>query len=50
MYRALDNLVATGVLTEITDARRNRAWVATEITAALDDFARRLGRREKSST
>ena len=50
VYRALDNLVATGVLTEITDARRNRVWVATEITAALDDFARRLGRRKKSST
>ena len=46
IYRAIDVLVAAGILTEITEAKRNRVWAALDITAALDDFTRRLGRRQ----
>lgn len=46
IYRAIDVLVDAGILTEITEAKRNRVWAALDITAALDDFTRRLGRRQ----
>jgi Fic family protein len=46
IYRAIEVLVDGGVLTEITDGKRNRVWAALEITAALDDFTRRLGPRQ----
>lgn len=42
---AVDHLVAAGVLAPASDNRRNRAWVATEVILALDDFAARAGRR-----
>lgn len=46
IYRAIDGLVKAGVLAEITSGKRNRVWVAPEVTAALDEFARRVGRRQ----
>lgn len=42
---AVDQLVGAGVLTPASDNRRNRVWVATDVIAALDDFAARAGRR-----
>jgi Fic family protein len=42
---AVDQLVTAGVLAPASENRRNRVWVATEIIAALDDFAARAGRR-----
>lgn len=47
VYRAIDRLENAGVLTEITAGRRNRIWVAVAVTAALDDFADRIGRRQQ---
>ncbi len=42
---AVNQLVTAGVLTPASENRRNRVWVATEVIAALDDFAARAGRR-----
>lgn len=42
---AVDQLVTAGVLAPASENRRNRVWVATEVIAALDDFAARTGRR-----
>jgi hypothetical protein len=42
MIAALAN---SGVLTESTGFKRNRMWQATEVLAALDEFAARAGRR-----
>ena len=46
IYRAIESLESAGILTEITDGKRNRVWVAMSVTAALDEFGRRLGRRQ----
>jgi Fic family protein len=46
IYRAIDLLVDQGILSEITESKRNRVWVAKEVTAALDEFSRRLGQRQ----
>lgn len=46
-YRALDALVERGILSPGTSRKRNRVWVATEITDALDRFAARAGRRAR---
>jgi Fic family protein len=43
--RAIDQLMAAGVLTPASQNRRNRVWVADEVITALDDFAARAGRR-----
>ncbi|WP_436973814.1 Fic family protein [Nocardia asteroides] len=43
--RAINALVEAGVLTEFTGMRRNRLWQAREVLDALDDFARRAGKR-----
>jgi hypothetical protein len=45
-YRAVDRLVELGIVSEITDHARNRLWVAGDVTAALDDFNRRIGKRQ----
>ncbi|MEN3309929.1 MAG: hypothetical protein V7603_6131 [Micromonosporaceae bacterium] len=45
IYRAIAPLADAGVLVEFTDQRRNRAWRAPEVLAALDAFAARAGRR-----
>jgi Fic family protein len=42
---AVDQLVTAGVLAPATQNRRNRVWIATEVIAALDEFAARAGRR-----
>jgi Fic family protein len=42
---AIDTLVTAGVLTTTSDARRNRVWQAPQVLTAIDDFARRAGRR-----
>ncbi len=46
LYRAVDRLVSAGVLVEVTDFKRNRLWVAPDVTSALDDFNRRIGKRQ----
>lgn len=43
--RAIRPLVEAGILTEFTGYRRNRMWCATDITEALDEFARRALRK-----
>ncbi|WP_164703142.1 Fic family protein, partial [Modestobacter sp. KNN46-3] len=43
--RALEPLVAAGVVTEFTGRARNRLWQATEVLTAVDAFAARAGRR-----
>jgi Fic family protein len=45
VYRYLDPLIESGIIVEFTDQARNRAWRATEVLRALDDFAERAGRR-----
>jgi Fic family protein len=46
-YRALDVLAERGVLTLGKSKKRNRIWIATDITDALDRFADRAGRRSR---
>ncbi|MXG92074.1 Fic family protein [Nocardioides flavescens] len=43
--RAIDTLVADGILTSASENRRNRVWIAEEVIAALDEFAARAVRR-----
>nr|WP_261774367.1 Fic family protein [Nocardia neocaledoniensis] len=47
--RAINVLVEAGVLTEFTGMRRNRLWQAREVLDALDDFARRAGKRAQGA-
>ena len=42
---SIATLVDAGVLTPTSDARRNRAWQATIVLTAIDEFSRRAGRR-----
>ena len=42
---SIATLVDAAVLTPTSDARRNRAWQATSVLAAIDEFSRRAGRR-----
>jgi len=44
-YRALDELVARGVLRPANSQRRNRIWIADAVVTALDAFADRAARR-----
>ncbi len=48
VYRQIQPLVDAGVLTEFTDRKRDRAWRATEVLAALDAFAARACRRSRA--
>ncbi|SDS54692.1 Fic family protein [Microterricola viridarii] len=41
-YRAIDQLVEKGYLTEITGRKKNRVWAASEVLAELDDLDRRI--------
>ncbi|WP_350280154.1 Fic family protein [Kribbella sp. HUAS MG21] len=43
--RAVDQLVDAGILRQISTGKRDRAWIARDVIAALDDFATRAGRR-----
>ncbi len=45
VYRQIVPLEEAGVLKEFTDQKRNRVWRSPEVLTALDDFARRAGRR-----
>jgi Fic family protein len=49
VYRSLRPLVDAGVLVEFTDKKRNRLWRAAEVLDALDRFAARAGRRNRSA-
>jgi Fic family protein len=42
---AIDRLVTAEILTQITDGRRNRIWLAKDVVRALDDFGARAKRR-----
>ncbi|AWK74249.1 cell filamentation protein Fic [Rhodococcus oxybenzonivorans] len=42
---AIDRLVDAGILTQITDGRRNRIWQAKDVVSVLDEFAARAKRR-----
>jgi len=42
---AIDRLVDANILTQITDGRRNRIWLAKDVVRVLDDFAARAKRR-----
>jgi Fic family protein len=41
-YRAIDQLVHAGYITEITGRKKNRVWAASEALAELDDLDRRI--------
>jgi Fic family protein len=41
-YRAIDNLVAAGVLRPITESKRNRAWAAGDVLDEAEALIRRL--------
>ena len=43
---AIDRLVDAGVLTQITDGRRNRIWLSKDVVRVLDEFAARAKRRQ----
>jgi len=45
VYPLIDQLVAAGILTPTSDRRRGRRWRSTDVISALDEFARRAGRR-----
>lgn len=40
--RAVEALVDAGVLTPLTEQRRNRLWFAPEVTSAMDGFGQRV--------
>lgn len=42
---AIDRLVDAGVLTQISEGRRNRIWQAKDVVRVLDEFAARAKRR-----
>lgn len=42
---AIDRLVDANILTQITDGRRNRIWLAKDVVQVLDGFAARAKRR-----
>lgn len=48
VYRNLAPLVDAGVLTS-TGRQRDRVWRSTEVLLAVDDFAKRAGRRSRST-
>jgi Fic family protein len=49
VYRAIEPLVASQVLVEFTDKKRNQLWRAPEVLQALDAFAARAGRRNRAT-
>ncbi len=49
VYRSLRPLVEAGVLVEFSDRKRNQLWRSPEVLDALDRFAVRAGRRNRSS-
>ena len=49
-YRAIEQLVAAGILREITGRRRNRVWLAVDVGAELDDVVMRIAARTGHSS
>lgn len=47
VYRALDRLVADGVLVEVTGQGRHRVWIAPAVFELLEEFEQQLGRRQR---
>ncbi|NQX11540.1 Fic family protein [Microbacteriaceae bacterium VKM Ac-2855] len=47
-YRALDVLVARGILRPTNSHRRNRIWIAEKAITSLDAFAERAARRPRT--
>jgi Fic family protein len=45
LYRAVDRLTETGVLTEVSGGGRNRVWAALDVLDLLERFEASLGRR-----
>lgn len=41
-YKAIDRLVAAGLIEEITGRKRDRVWAASELLAELDDLDWRI--------
>jgi len=48
-YRAIEQLEAAGILREITGRRRDRVWIAVDVSAELDDLAARIAARVQLS-
>lgn len=46
---AIASLVDAGILTKVSGQHRNRKWAAIDVLDALDEFARRGGRRSTAS-
>jgi hypothetical protein len=46
--RSIAALVKAGVLSKVSGRSRNRKYATTEVLAALDAFAARGGRRQRS--
>lgn len=44
--RAVDQLTAAGIITETTDRRRDRVFIARDVIDILEEFAVRAGRRD----
>ncbi len=44
--RGLDQLEAAGVLTEITNAARDRVWIAHDVLDEMDRLDERIGKRQ----
>ncbi len=45
---AIGKLEDAGILAKVAGDKRYRAWVATDVVSALDDFASSIGRRSKT--
>lgn len=48
-YRAITQLESAGLIREITGRKRDRAWIASDIAAELDDLTRRIAARVQRS-
>ncbi|MFI2564211.1 Fic family protein [Paenarthrobacter sp. NPDC018779] len=46
IYKTLNRMTDAGVLTQITQSQRNRAWAATEVLDEVDRLNRRLAGRD----
>jgi hypothetical protein len=49
LYRAVDRLTESEVLTELSGAGRNRVWAALDVLDLLEQFETSLGRRRLSA-
>ncbi|HEX9228303.1 MAG TPA: Fic family protein, partial [Arthrobacter sp.] len=49
VYGALERLTAAGVISPITQTKRSRAWVATEVLDEVDRLNKRLADIDKAA-